>query len=62
MITEATDMEVSAVAAAMWNDGCDTDGRPAWIRLSAKDDKEIIAEMKAQARVGLSVFIKMRNK
>lgn len=56
-----TEAEVSAVATAMWNDGCDTDGRPRWMSLSAKDDAEIIAEMKKQARVGIAAFCKLRS-
>lgn len=57
----ATEAELNVVAAAMWNDGCDTDGRPRWMSLSAKEDAEIIREMKAQARAGLAAFLKLRG-
>lgn len=60
-MAKPTEWEISGVASAMWNDGCDTDGRPRWCNLDAKADKEIIAEMKAQARAGLAAFIKLRN-
>lgn len=56
-----TEAEINAVAAAMWNDGCETDGRPRWMSLSPKDDAEIISEMKAQARAGLLAFCKLRG-
>lgn len=53
--------EIAAVAAAMWNDGCDVDGRPLWIELDSVADKEIIREFKSQARTALAAFIRMRD-
>jgi hypothetical protein len=60
-VKQATEAEINAVAAAMWNDGCDSDGRPRWMSLDAKADADIIRDMKAQARAGLAAFVKMRG-
>lgn len=60
-MSKVTEAEINAVAAAMWNDGCDNDGRPRWMSLHAKEDAEIIAQLKQQARAGLETFCKLRG-
>ena len=60
-MNKPTEAEITAVAAAMWNDGCDTDGRPRWMSLDPKTEKEIIQEMKQQAHAGLEAFCKLRG-